>query len=74
MFLEIPRPNEIQRLERKLQSPDKEVSVAQPRKTPKKKTAVTRLGRELVAQVQGLVEEVAWLKRQFLLQELATCQ
>ena len=60
----IARRNEIQRLERKLQSLDQEVSVAQPQKRqPRKQTALTTLVRELVGQVQGLVEEVAWMKR-----------
>ncbi len=70
----IARRNEIQRLERKLQRLDQEVSVAQTKKQQPRQAALTTLVRELVAQVQGLVEEVAWLKRQFLLQERATCQ
>ncbi len=62
----ITRRNEIQRLERKLQSLDKAVSVAQAKKRkPRHQAALTKLVRELVAQVQGLVEEVAWIKRQF---------
>ncbi|MGK7957840.1 MAG: transposase [Crocosphaera sp.] len=61
----IARRNEIQRLERKLQSLDQEVSVASGKKRQRKKAALTTLVRELVAQVQGLVEEVAWRKRQF---------
>ena len=68
----IARRNEIQRLERKLQSLDQEVSVAQPQKRqPKEQAALTTLVTELVEQVQGLVEEVAWLKGQFQ-QQLST--
>ena len=64
----IARRNEIQRLERKLQSLDKEVSVAQTKKRQhNKQAALTTLVTELGAQVQGLVEEVAWMKRQFIL-------
>ena len=59
----IARRNEIQRLERKLQNLDKEVSIAQPKKRQGKQAALTTLVRELVTQVQGLVEEVAWMKR-----------
>ncbi len=63
----IARRNEIQRLERKLQSLDQEVGVALTQKRQRnKQAALTTLVTELVAQVQGLVEEVAWLKRQFL--------
>ncbi len=64
MQAEINRRNEIQRLERKLQSLDQEVSVASGKKRQRKKAALTTLVRELVAQVQGLVEEVAWMKRE----------
>ena len=65
----IARRNEIQRLERKLQSLDQEVSVAQPQKRqPKEQAALTTLVTELVVQVQGLVEEVAWIKKEFILQ------
>ncbi len=64
----IARRNEIQRLERKLQSLDQEVSVAPAKNRKPTQAALTTLVRELVAQVQGLVEEVAWMKRQFLLQ------
>ena len=68
MQAEIARRNEIQRLERKLQSLDQEVSVAQPKKRQQKQAALTTLVRELVEQVQTLVEEVAWIKREFILQ------
>ncbi len=62
----ITRRNEIQRLQRKLQSLDQEVSVESTQKRqPKGLAALTTLVTELVAQVQGLVEEVAWMKRQF---------
>ncbi len=60
------RRNEIQRLERKLQGLDKEVSVASTQKRQRdKQAALTKLVRELVEQVQGLVEEVTSMKRQF---------
>ncbi len=72
MQAEIARRNEIQRLERKLQSLDQEVGVATTKKRQRKEqAALTMLVTELVAQVQGLVEEVAWMKRQFQ-QQLST--
>lgn len=44
---------------------DQEVGVALTQKRqPRKQAALTTLVRELVAQVQGLVEEVAWMKRE----------
>ncbi len=61
----IARRNEIQRLQRKLQSLDQEVSVAQTKNRQRKQAALTTLVRELVAQVQGLVAEVTWMKREF---------
>ena len=61
----IARRNEIQRLERKLQSLDQEVSVASAKKRQPKQAALTTLVSELVAQVQGLVEELAWITREF---------
>ncbi len=64
----IARRNEIQRLERKLQSLDKEVSVAQPKKRQTKQSALTTLVRELVAQVQGLASEIALIKKELILQ------
>ena len=63
--------NEVQRLERRLQSLDQGFSVAQSKNRQQRKTALTRLVSELVEQVQGLVEEVAWIKRQFQ-QQLST--
>ena len=71
---EIARRNEIQRLERKLQSLDQEVSVAQTQKRQPKQAALMKLVGELVAQVQTLVEEIEWIKREFLVQERASCQ
>ena len=63
----IARRNEIQRLERKLQSLNQEVGVATTKKRQRKEqAALTRLVEELVVQVQGLVEEMAWLKQQLL--------
>ena len=56
------------KVERKLQNLDQEVSVAQTKKRQPKQAALTRLVSELVAQVQTLVEEIAWMKRQFILQ------
>ena len=67
----IARRNEIQRLERKLQSLDQEVSVALAKSRKPRQAALTKLVSELVEQVQGLVEEVAWIKRQFQ-QQLST--
>ena len=61
----IARRNEIQRLERKLQSLDQEVSVAQTKKRQPRQAALTTLVSELVEQVQTLVAEVAWMKREF---------
>ncbi len=69
----IARRNEIQRLERKLQSLDQEVSVVQTKKRQRKQAALTTLVRELVEQVQGLVDEVEWIKRQFS-RQIATVQ
>ncbi len=69
----IARRNEIQRLERKLQSLDQEVSVALPKNRQRKKAALTTLVRELSLQVQGLVAEVEWIKKQFS-QQIATVQ
>ncbi len=63
----IARRNEIQRLERKLQSLDQKVSVAQSKNRQPRKAALTTLVRELSLQVQTLVEEIAWMKRQFVL-------
>ena len=62
------RRNEIQRLERKLQSLDKEVSVVQSKKRQRKQAALTKLVGELVEKVQTLMAEIAWIKRQFVLQ------
>ena len=65
----IARRNEIQRLERKLQSLDQEVSVAQTqRRQQNKQAALTKLVAELVAQVKGLVSEIASIKRELILQ------
>ena len=64
----IARRNEIQRLERKLQSLDKEVSVAQSKKRQRKQAALTKLVSELVAQVQGLASEIALIKKELILQ------
>ena len=64
----IARRNEIQRLERKLQSLDKEVSVVQSKKRQRKQAALTKLVGELVEKVQTLMAEIAWIKRQFVLQ------
>ncbi|MDJ0599053.1 MAG: transposase [Crocosphaera sp.] len=64
----IARRNEIQRLERKLQSLDQEVSVAQPKKRQTKQAALTTLVTDLVEKVQTLVEELVWIKREFVLQ------
>ncbi|EAZ89504.1 transposase [Crocosphaera chwakensis] len=62
----IKRRNEIQRLEKKLYNLEKEVSVALTQNRQRdKQPALTTLVTELVAQVQGLVEEVAWMKKQF---------
>ena len=69
----ITRRNEIQRLERTLQSLDQKVSVAQAKNRQSKQAALTKLVRELVAQVQGLVAEIEWMKRQFS-QQIATVQ
>ncbi len=61
----IKRRNEIQRLEKKLYKLEKQVSVAQfQRRQRNKQPALTKLVGELVAQVQGLVEEMAMMKRQ----------
>ncbi len=65
---EIARRNEIQRLERKLQSLDKEVSVAQCKKRPQKQAALMKLVSELVEQVQGLASEIALIKKELILQ------
>ncbi len=62
----IARRNEIQRLERKLQNLDKEVSVASTKKRKPKQAALTTLVRDLVEQVQTLVAELAWVKRQLV--------
>ena len=64
----IARRNEIQRLERKLQSLDKEVSVVQSKKRQRKQAALTKLVGELVEKVQTLMAEIACIKRQFVLQ------
>ncbi len=65
----IARRNEIQRLERKLQSLDQELSVAQTKKRQgNKQAALTTLIMELVEQVQGLVIEIASIKRELTLQ------
>ncbi len=64
----IARRNEIQRLERKLQSLDQEVSVASSKKRKPRQAALTTLIEELMVQVQTLVAEVTWMKRQFILQ------
>ncbi len=61
----IARRNEIQRLERKLQSLDQEVSVASAKNRQRRQAALTTLVRELVEQVETLVAEVAWMKREF---------
>ncbi len=63
----IARRNEIQRLERKLQNLDQEVSVAQTKNRKPRQAALTTLVTELVDLVQGLVEEIASMKRQFIL-------
>ncbi len=47
---------------------DQEVGVAKTQKRQPNQAALTTLVTELVAQVRGLVEEVAWMKRQFLRQ------
>jgi hypothetical protein len=61
----IQRRNEIQRLEKKLYNLEKQVSVASTQKQQRDKQAtLTTLVGELVAQVQGLVEEIQWMKRQ----------
>lgn len=61
----IKRRNEIQRLEKKLYSLEQQVSVASSqRKQGDKQSALTILVGELAAQVQGLVSEIAWIKRQ----------
>ncbi|EAZ88141.1 hypothetical protein [Crocosphaera chwakensis] len=61
----IARRNEIRRLQRKLYKLEKAVSVASTQKEQQdKQPALTTLVGELVAQVQGLVEEIAWMKRQ----------
>jgi hypothetical protein len=66
----IDRRNEIQRLTRKLQALDQAVSAGKAKKpTTKQKprqSALTTLVMELVAQVQTLVAEIAWMKRQFI--------
>ncbi|WP_107670131.1 transposase [Cyanothece sp. BG0011] len=63
----IKRRNEIQELERKLYKLEKQVSVASTQKGQRNKQAtLTTLVTELVAQVQGLVEEITWIKRQFM--------
>ena len=59
----IARRNEIQRLERKLQNLDQAVSVVSTKNRQTKQAALTTLVGELVAQVQTLVAEVAWMKR-----------
>ncbi len=65
----IARRNEIARLQRKLQRLDQEVSVASTqRRQRNKQPALTRLVAELVAQVETLVAEVTWMKREFILQ------
>ncbi|MDJ0597500.1 MAG: transposase [Crocosphaera sp.] len=68
MVKAIARRNEIQRLERKLQSLDKEVSIVQPKKRQTRQAALTKLVGELVAQVQGLVAEIALIKKELILQ------
>ena len=64
----IARRNEIARLERKLQSLGQEVSVAPVKNRKQRQAALIKLVRELVAQVETLVAEVTWMKRQFILQ------
>ena len=61
----IERRNEIQRLERKLQNLEKEVSVAQQKKRQPKEIALTKLVGELVVQVERLREEIELLKKDF---------
>ncbi len=62
----IARRNEIQRLERKLQSLDQEVSVESTKnRQSRKQAALTKLVTELVEQVETLVAEVTWMKREF---------
>ncbi|EAZ90083.1 transposase [Crocosphaera chwakensis] len=62
----IKRRNEIQKLEKKLRNLEKQVSVASSqRRQQDKQPALTKLVGELIAQVQGLVEEIAWMKEQF---------
>lgn len=72
----IARRNEIQRLEKKLQALDKQVSADKPKVKREQKTpALTTLVMELVGVVEQLQADVAWLKRQLILQEEAhrTC-
>ncbi len=64
----IARRNEIQRLERKLQSLDQEVSVVQSKKRQSKQATLTTLVSELVAQVQELASEIALIKKELILQ------
>ncbi len=65
----IKRRNEIQRLERKLYKLEQKVSVALTQKRQlNKQSALTQLVGELVAQVQGLVCEIASIKRKLILQ------
>ncbi|EAZ89373.1 hypothetical protein [Crocosphaera chwakensis] len=69
MVKAIARRNEIQRLERKLYKLEQQVSVASTKNRQRsKQSALTTLVAELVQQVQGLVEEVAWMKKEFILQ------
>ncbi len=60
----IARRNEIARLKRKLHNLDKEVIVAPAKKRKPTQAALTTLVRDLVEQVQTLVAEMAWIKRQ----------
>jgi hypothetical protein len=74
MVKAIARRNEIQRLEKKLYNLEKQVSVASTQGRQRdKKPALTKLVGELVAQVQGLVEEIKWMKEQFQ-QQIVTVQ
>ncbi|WP_107668923.1 transposase [Cyanothece sp. BG0011] len=69
MVKAIARRNEIQRLQKKLYNLEKQVSVASTQRRQRdKQSALTTLVGELVQQVQGLVEEMAWLKREFMSQ------
>ena len=68
MYDDNARRNEMSAIGEEAHCLDQEVSVAPAKNRQPRQAALTRLVRELSVQVQTLVAEMAWMKKEWILQ------